>query len=125
MAKCVIGGVAYEVAPFGFKKLRKAAKHIDLVQALLAGINEDEPSMVDLTEVGQQVLEIVVIGVDDPAVTIDTLADSAKMSEIQALTGFFTEVMTEAAGGPEAAGEPAPPPLADPGSPQINSSTES
>lgn len=124
MAKCTIGGVTYEVAPFGFKKVRRAAKHIDLVTMLLAGLG-DPPAMVDLTEVGQQVLEIVAIGVDDPAVTVDTLADAATMAEIQALTGFFTEVMTEASGGPEAAGEPEPPQPAAPDSPQTNSSTES
>lgn len=102
MAKTTIGGVEYEVAPFGFRKMRLAAPHIDRVQAAF------EPPVTNAAalDAAYDMLAIVAIGVDRPEVTADTLAEAASMADVIALQTTFAAILEEA--GLKPAGEGAP-----------------
>ena len=108
MVDVTIGGTVYAVPPLGFKRLRKAAPHIDRVVEILSG----GLGNVEATDAAFEVMCIVAIALGDPQVTAESLEDAASTPEALALAATYEAIMVESGlkkpGEPRAAVEPGP-----------------
>jgi len=91
MAKLTIGGVIYEVAPLGFKKIRAAAPLLKAAQDLLAS----NPDLIGVTDAAFEIMRIAAIAIDKPDVTAESLEAGASFTESQGLVPFLNDLMEE------------------------------
>lgn len=107
MARLEIGGRAFDVAPYKLGSLRKAASHIDRINAA-AGSLGTIAGMIDSTA---DIVAVLAIGLQkiDPTLTSDALEEMVGFDDLPALRDAFVTVLRES--GMHAAGEsPAPSP---------------
>ncbi len=107
MAKLTIGGVDYEVHPFKFRELRKAAPAIDRIAARARGAASGLASM---TEGLNDLLEVLAIGLEGRSA--DDLAAELAMTEVAGVQAAFVSLLAES--GLKPVGESGPAAPADP-----------
>ncbi len=106
MATFILDGRDYDIAPFKIRELRLAAPHIDRINAAT-----DLASMAGIAEYTGEFIAVVSIGLQkiDPDLTAEEVEARMSYSELAALRGAFSAILTEAGLAP--AGEI----VADPG----------
>jgi len=109
MAKIMIGGRAFELAPYKLAQLRQAAPYIDRINATAGALTTVE----GMTEAACDFVGVLAIGLGkiDPALTPEALEEMIGLADIGALRDGFMEVLTES--GMIAGEAAAPAPVAD------------
>ena len=118
MAKLEIGGRAFELAPFKLADLRKAAPHIDAINATAGALSTFE----GMVAVGRSIIEVLAVAIMkiDAAMDADALEGLADLADMTKLQAALSDLLAESGLAPK--GEvPAPSaPAAEEGLP-INS----
>jgi len=105
MAKVVIAGVSYELAPYKLAQLKQAAPFIDRINAVAGSLSTIE----GMTDSACDFLGVLSVGLVkiDPALTLDALEEKVGLADITSLRDAFKAVLAES--GLTSAGEaPAP-----------------
>ncbi|MHB8286132.1 MAG: hypothetical protein ACYDD1_15840 [Caulobacteraceae bacterium] len=112
MARAIIGGRSYTVAPFKLRELRAAAPHIDTVAALAAagGLS----TVAGVAAAARDMLAVLAVGIE--GATLERLEAEASLAELAGLRETFDQVLLEAGlkrpdpglgeGAPAAPGDP-------------------
>jgi hypothetical protein len=107
MAKLVIEGRSFEIAPYKIGALRRAAPHIDAinasVQALQADVAGDVTSIVGLLENTEHIIAILSIGLEkiDPALTSEVLEEMLGPDDMAALGVALRDILAESGLAPK------------------------
>lgn len=119
MATLIIEGRSYEIAPYKLGALRKAAPHIDAVNAAIGSLDTIEGMMDNLEHI-VGVLSVGLIKLD-PALTVEAISDMVGMDDMGALATAFREVLQEAGMTPKGeVAAPTAPKAADVGALESN-----
>jgi hypothetical protein len=118
VAKVVIGGVDYEVRPFKFRELKKAAPAIDRIGARAKAAGSG--GLVGMSDGVADILEVIAIGINGK--TADDLGVDLAMSEVAGLQSAFAAVLTESGLKPAGEAKPAEAP-ADPSPSDLTTSS--
>lgn len=128
MATIVIGGQSYEIAPYKLGALRKAAPHIDAINASVKSLQDaavesaptevsggDDPENDDFTIVGmfentEHIVAVLAIGLQkiDPTLTPEALEDMIGINDMPALAVALRDILAESGLAPK--GEAMAPP---------------
>lgn len=121
MAKLTLAGRSFEIAPYKLGALRKAAPHIDAINASALTIDSIE----GLIENAAHIVAIVSIGLVkiDPTLTEEALEDMVGADDMGALGAALRDIMTEAGLAPK--GEATAPEAEAEGALQTDSATSS
>jgi len=108
MARVVISGRAFDLAPYKLAHLRQAAPFIDRINATQGALTSVEGMVGSAADF----LGVLAVGLTriDPALTLDALQEMVGLSDITALRDGFMEVLVESG---MIAGEAAAPVPAD------------
>lgn len=108
MATLVIGGRSYEIAPYKLGALRKAAPHIDAINASVQAMETDgsdvaSGGIVGLLENTEHIIAIVAIGLQkiDPALTAEALDDMIGPDDMSALGVALRDILAESGLAPK------------------------
>ena len=115
MATLVIGGRSFEIAPYKLGALRKAAPHIDAINASVQAMETDGSDVVSggivgLLENTEHIIAIVAIGLQkiDPTMTAEALDDIIGPDDMSALGIALRDILAESGLAPK--GEAMAPP---------------
>lgn len=99
MAKIEIAGRAFELAPLKLGALRRAAPHIDAVNAIAGALSTLEGAL----EAGRHFIEVLAIAIEkiDPAMTADAIEEMLGIEEIPALQEGFRKLLAESGLAPK------------------------
>lgn len=124
MATLIIEGRSFEIAPYKLGSLRRAAPHIDAINAAINSIDSLEGMMENLEHV-VAVLSVGLVRVD-PTLTPEALGDMVGMDDMPALRDALREVLQESGLTPKGeATAPTAPEVADVGASENSSETSS
>jgi hypothetical protein len=110
MAKLVIGGRSFEIAPYKLGAIRKAAPHIDAINASVQALEVDAEGsvmpvggIVGLLENTEHIVAILAIGLQkiDPALTADALDDMIGPDDMAALGIALRDILAESGLAPK------------------------
>lgn len=119
MATLTIEGRSFEIAPYKLGALRKAAPHIDAINAAILSLDTLEGMLESMVHV-VGVLAIGLVKID-PALTEDALADMVGMDDMPGLRDAMRDVLSEAGLAPKGeAMAPTAPEAADVGASESN-----
>ena len=124
MATLTIEGRSFEIAPYKLGALRKAAPHIDAINAALGSLDTLEGMMDNM----EHVVGVLSIGLAkiDPALTPDALADIVGIEDMKALGDALRDILQESGLAPKGeATAPTAPAVADGGASETNLPTSS
>ena len=114
--KVTIGGTVYAVPPIPFFNLEAAAEHLDRATTFVAEANADPetPRLAPLIRASRELIHVVALGLNDPAIPADYLLARVSSAESKQLIGLAGDLVNDAfdpggAGEPEAAAAAAPP----------------
>ncbi len=98
MAGLTIAGRSFEIAPYKLGALRRAAPHIDAINAG-ASISTVEGMMENI----EHVIGVLAVGLTkiDPAMTAETLLDMVGIDDMAALSTALTDVLQESGLAPK------------------------
>ena len=115
MATLVIGGRSFEIAPYKLGALRKAAPHIDAINASVQAMETDGSDVVSggivgLLENTEHIIAIVAIGLQkiDPTMTAEALDDIIGPDDMSAFGIALRDILAESGLAPK--GEAMAPP---------------
>jgi hypothetical protein len=99
MATTIIAGRSFEIAPYKIGALRKAAPHIDAINASATSIDSIE----GLIENATHIVAIIAIGLGkvDAALTPEALDEMIGADDIQSLGVTLREIMVESGLAPK------------------------
>jgi hypothetical protein len=106
-------GRSFEISPFKIGALRRAAPHIDAINANVTRANElrkagELPGLSDLGELMHELLAVLVVGISriDASVTIEQLEDLVDLSFLQSLQAAVFAVMAASGLAPKGEAKP-------------------
>jgi hypothetical protein len=115
MASLVLGGRSFEIAPYKIGALRKAAPHIDAINASVQAMQADggdgvSGGIVGLLENTENIIAVIAIGLQkiDPTLTVDALDDIIGPEDMPALGTALRDILVESGLAPK--GEAMAPP---------------
>jgi hypothetical protein len=108
MATLVIGGRSFEIAPYKLGALRKAAPHIDAINASVQELEGDDaeaaaPTITGLFENTEHIVAILAIGLQklDPALDAAALDDMIGPEDMPALGIALRDILAESGLAPK------------------------
>ncbi|MDB5582926.1 MAG: hypothetical protein JWR80_8102 [Bradyrhizobium sp.] len=108
MATLIIGGRSFEIAPYAIGRLRRAAPHIDALNALAAtGRAPEAGGVTGLLENTGHIVAILAIGLErvDPSLTAGALGCMIGPDDMAGLGFALGEILAESGLGPKEEGE--------------------
>ena len=99
MATLEIGGRAFALAPFKLGDLRKAAPHIDAINATAGALSSFE----GMVNAARSIIEVLAVAVAklDPAIDADALEDLADLGDMPALQVALKDLLEESGLAPK------------------------
>lgn len=108
MATLVLGGRSFEIAPYKLGSLRKAAPHIDAINASIRAAEASAKDEADLSIAGmfedtEHVVAVLAIGLQkiDPDLTPEALDDMIGPSDMPALAAALRDILAESGLAPK------------------------
>jgi hypothetical protein len=123
MASFEIAGRAFELAPLKLGALRKAAPHIDQINATAGAFD----SLEGVTNAARAMIEVLAIGIEkiDSAITADWLEDQLELADMPKLQGAIQALLESSGLAPKGEAKAPSAPPATKGADSTASSDES
>lgn len=103
-----IGERPFEVAPYKFAELRKAAPHIDRMNALMKSVSEmqergEDPPLEQMADLLHELVEILAIGISkiDPAMDADKIEGEIDLSFFNSIRDAVMAILSASGFAPK------------------------